>query len=67
MEVLANPSILHQQGDLFMWHVGIDLHRETVMIAAVNDRGEVIKPVRICCVDTDAIVTWSRRWDRFGR
>ena len=32
-----------------MWHVGIDLHRETVMIAAVNDTGEVIKPVRICC------------------
>ena len=23
-----------------MWHVGIDLHRATVVLAAVNDAGE---------------------------
>jgi transposase len=40
-----------------MWHVGIDLHRETVVIAAVNDSGEVIKPVTIRCHNTEAIVS----------
>jgi len=28
-----------------MWHVGIDLHRHTVVIAAVNDAGEAMNPV----------------------
>jgi len=39
-----------------MWHVGIDLHRETVVIAAVNDAGEVVKPVTVRCEDAAAIV-----------
>jgi len=39
-----------------MWHVGIDLHRETVVAAAVNDAGEVIDPVRVGCEDTAAIL-----------
>jgi transposase len=39
-----------------MWHVGIDLHRETVVIAAVNDSGEVTKPVSVRCEDTTTIV-----------
>ena len=39
-----------------MWHIGIDLHRETVVIAAVNDHGEVIKPVTVRCEDTVTIV-----------
>jgi transposase len=39
-----------------MWYVGIDLHRETVVIAAVNDAGEVMKPVSLRCQDTAAIV-----------
>jgi transposase len=39
-----------------MWHVGIDLHRQTVVIAAVNDSGEVIEPVSVCCEDTATIV-----------
>lgn len=38
-----------------MWHVGIDLHRETIVVAAVNDIGEAIDPVRIHCEDTEAI------------
>ncbi len=29
-----------------MWHVGVDLHRQTVVIAAVHDSGEVLPPVR---------------------
>ena len=39
-----------------MWHVGIDLHREFVMIAAVKDNGKVTNPVRICCQETEAIL-----------
>lgn len=39
-----------------MWHVGIDLHRESVVIAAVNDAGEVTKPVSVHCEDTATIV-----------
>jgi transposase len=39
-----------------MWHVGIDLHRQTVVIAAVNDAGEVIKCVSIRSEDTTTIV-----------
>jgi len=32
-----------------MWHVGIDLHRETVVFAAINDLGEVRPPIRLAC------------------
>ena len=39
-----------------MWHVGIDLHRETVVIAAVNDMGESMGPVRTACRETEAIL-----------
>ena len=38
-----------------MWHIGIDLHRETVVFAAINDLGEVRPPVRIACSDVAAI------------
>jgi hypothetical protein len=39
-----------------MWHIGIDLHRATVVIAAVDDSGRAADPVRISCQDTDAIL-----------
>jgi transposase len=39
-----------------MWHVGIDLHREFVVMAAVNDTGEAMAPVRVRCEDTEMIV-----------
>lgn len=29
-----------------MWHVGVDLHRKTMVVAAVHDSGEVRPPVR---------------------
>lgn len=38
-----------------MWHVGIDLHRATVVLAAVSDGGEAMNPVTIPCSDTVAI------------
>ena len=30
-----------------MWHIGIDLHRTTVVLAAVNDVGEAMNPITI--------------------
>jgi len=30
-----------------MWHIGVDLHRKTAVIAAVHDSGEVRPPVRL--------------------
>ena len=38
-----------------MWHVGIDLHLQTLVIAAVNDAVEVCPPMRLACSDTEAI------------
>jgi len=40
-----------------MWHVGIDLHRATVVLAAVNDAGEAMNPITIPCSDTAMIVS----------
>lgn len=48
-----------------MWYVGIDLHRETVVIAAVNDAGEVVKPVSVPCQDTATIVNVVKVWGSF--
>jgi transposase len=39
-----------------MWHVGIDLHRKTIVLAAVNDAGDAMNPITIPCADTAAIV-----------
>ena len=44
-----------------MWHVGIDLHRATVVLAAVNDDGGAIKPITITCEDTVAIAEAVRK------
>jgi transposase len=48
-----------------MWHVGIDLHRETVVMAAVNDAGEVTKPVTVRCENTAAIVEVAKSLGTF--
>jgi transposase len=48
-----------------MWHVGIDLHRETVVIAAVNHAGEVMKPVSVRCQDTATIVNIVKALEPF--
>ena len=39
-----------------MWHVGIDLHRQTVVIAAVDDLGNALAPRRIDCRDRTGIL-----------
>lgn len=38
-----------------MWYVGIDLHRLSLTIAAVNDEGEVRPPVRFLCSEVEQI------------
>ncbi len=48
-----------------MWHVGIDLHRQTLVIAAVNDSGTSWAPRRIDCRDREAIVEAMRSLDPF--
>jgi len=48
-----------------MWHVGIDLHRKTIVLAAVNDTGDAMKPITIPCADTDAIINAMRAWGPF--
>ena len=39
-----------------MWHVGIDLHRQFIVMAAVRDNGEVMEPVKISCRESEAIL-----------
>ncbi len=48
-----------------MWHAGIDLHRATVVIAAVSDTGEAMDPVTIGCQDKAAIIEVVKRFDCF--
>ena len=39
-----------------MWHIGIDLHRQFIVMAAVRDNGEVMEPVKISCREPEAIL-----------
>jgi transposase len=48
-----------------MWHVGIDLHRLTVVIAAVNDEGNSTEVQRIDCQDRPAILATMRALQPF--
>jgi transposase len=48
-----------------MWHIGIDLHRRTVVMAAVNDSGQVVEPVTIECSQTTEILDHLRQFKPF--
>ena len=48
-----------------MWHIGIDLHRHTVVIAAVNDTGQASEPVTHSCRETEAILETVTRLKPF--
>jgi transposase len=48
-----------------MWHVGIDLHRLTVVIAAVDDEGNAMAARRIECQDRQAILDLMRSLQPF--
>ena len=47
-----------------MWHVGIDLHRQTLVIAAVGESGNALGP-RINCQDRAAILQAMRSLQPF--
>jgi len=49
-----------------MWHFGIDLHRATVVLAAVNDAGKTVEPVTIRCEDTTAVAIHGGSGKREG-
>jgi len=48
-----------------MWHIGVDLHRKTVVIAAVKDKGDVFDPVTISCREERAIVRTFKKLTPF--
>ena len=50
-----------------MWHVGIDLHRRTVVLAAVNDAGDAMNPITIPCSDTATIANAVKALGAFPR
>ena len=62
---LDRPRPPASYGDPLLWHIGIDLHRATVVIAAVDDSGRAIEPARIGCPDTDAILRATERLTPF--
>jgi predicted NBD/HSP70 family sugar kinase len=41
-----------------MWHIGIDLHRHTITVAAVNDSGEVRPAKRFICATSSEILSY---------
>ena len=48
-----------------MWHVGIDLHRRTAVIAAVDDEGNVQPVQQLQCQDRQAILELMRSLQPF--
>lgn len=48
-----------------MWHIGIDLHRLSVVLAAVNDAGEVRPIKRFECSNQEAILGACRELQPF--
>ena len=48
-----------------MWHLGIDLHRHTVVIAAINDTGEVRPAVRMECRQSEEILRYCQEFQPF--
>jgi hypothetical protein len=45
-----------------MWHLGIDLHRHTVVIAAINDGGEVRPAVKFNCSEPGEIIGYCQQF-----
>lgn len=48
-----------------VWHLGIDLHRHTVVIAAVSDTGQAFEPVTHACRESETILETVRRLKPF--
>jgi transposase len=43
-----------------MWHIGIDLHRQSVVVGAVQDSGEVRPVRRFACSEVESIVSFFK-------
>jgi hypothetical protein len=43
-----------------MWRLGVDLHRRTVVAAAVGDSGETVEPRTFGCRDVAGLVEYVR-------
>jgi len=48
-----------------MYYIGIDLHKQDLMMAVEDERGPVGRPRRIACRDMDAIRAAVERWRPF--
>lgn len=48
-----------------MWHLGIDLHRHTLVIAAINDAGEVRPAVRFDCSEPAEVLGYCQQFRPF--
>ncbi len=48
-----------------MWHVGIDLHRRDLVVAAVHDSGQAMAPVRISTQDESTMLQVFHRLQPF--
>ena len=48
-----------------MWHIGVDLHRRSVVLAAVHDDGRATEPKTFRCQDADGIQEHVRRLSPF--
>lgn len=48
-----------------MWYLGIDLHRHTVVIAAINDAGEVRPAARFDCSQAVQIANYCEQFQPF--
>jgi len=48
-----------------MWQVGVDLHRKTVVVAAVSDTGETRQAQTFACQDREGILAWFRGLGEF--
>jgi transposase len=56
--VIASLAHLTRRND--MWHLGIDLHRRTVVVAAVHDSGETTEARTFECRDVGRLVDYVR-------
>ena len=48
-----------------MYYIGMDLHKQDLVMAVEDDRGPVGRPRRIACCDVDAIRAAIARWRPF--
>jgi hypothetical protein len=64
-DVLMHAPVTYLTKRSSVWHIGIDLHRRTVVMATVHDTGEVAEPVTFGCRESDRILQYVRRFKPF--